>query len=338
MIKKQEKVPMPDLTRRQFVGTILGGLAGLYGVSLSGCARQIPDAETFIGKIKDYQSDIASVIVAGLSELKIRSDQIKGKSILLKPNLIESSAGQIHITTDPLVIRGAVETFLKLGAGRVIVGEAPGHSRDTMRVMEEVGLMDILSEDHIPFVDLNYDDTYSLPNAGKYSPLKKFSLPVTLRDVDWIVSMPKMKTHHWVGITVAMKNLFGVLPGSIYGWPKNILHLSGIENCILDINATVKPHFAIVDGIVGMEGDGPILGTPRFVGVMVMGRNLPAVDATCVRIMGYDPQRVSYLRAASRALGPIHESKVLQRGETISSVVTKFKLEENIPAHKKLIS
>ena len=90
--------------------------------------------------------------------------------------------------------------------------------------------------------------------------------------------------------------------------------------------------------IVGMEGDGPIMGTPRFTGVLVLGRNLPAVDATCVRIMGYDPQRVSYLRAASRVLGPVHESKILQRGEAIRSVVTKFKLEENIPVHKKLIS
>lgn len=337
MIKKSQELAIPSLTRRQFVGALLGGLAGLYGTTLQGCARQMPDAETFIGRVKDYQSDIASVIVAGLSELKIRPDQIKGKRILLKPNLIESRVGQIHITTHPLVIRGAVEAFLKLGAEQVIVGEAPGHSRDTMRVMEEVGLIDIISEDHIPFVDLNYDDTYTVPNEGKHSSLKTFSLPVTLRDVDWIVSMPKLKTHHWAGFTLSMKNLFGVLPGTVYGWPKNVLHINGIEKCILDINATVKPHLAIVDGIVGMEGDGPIMGTPRFAGILALGRNLPAVDATCVRIMGYDPQKVSYLTSASRSLGPIHESKITQRGESIGSLVTKFRLEENIPAHKRLI-
>ena len=86
-----------------------------------------------------------------------------------------------------------------------------------------------------------------------------------------------------------MKNLFGVMPGIVYGWPKNVLHYAGIGPSILDINAAVRPHLAIVDGIIGMEGDGPIMGTPRRPGVLVMGTNLPAVDATCARLMGIDP-------------------------------------------------
>jgi hypothetical protein len=77
-----------------------------------------------------------------------------------------------------------------------------------------------------------------------------------------------------------MKNLFGLMPGTVYGWPKNVLHMAGIESSILDIVATVRPHLAIVDGIVGMEGDGPILGDPRAAGVLVMGTSFPAVDAT----------------------------------------------------------
>ena len=82
-----------------------------------------------------------------------------------------------------------------------------------------------------------------------------------------------MKTHHWAGVTLAMKNLFGVMPGVYYGWPKNVLHYAGIPGSILDINAAVRPHLAIVDGIVGMEGDGPIMGTPRHAGLLVMGTN-----------------------------------------------------------------
>ena len=80
---------------------------------------------------------------------------------------------------------------------------------------------------------------------------------------------------------LAMKNLFGLMPGIIYGWPKNVLHSVGIEPSILDIAATVRPDFTIVDGIVGMEGDGPILGDPISSGVIVMGRSAVAVDATC---------------------------------------------------------
>ena len=104
----------------------------------------------------------------------------------------------------------------------------------------------------------------------------------------------------------------------------------------LDINATVKPHFAIVDGIVGMEGDGPIMGSPKEAGVIVMGRNFPAVDATCARIMGINPRRVDYLANASGRLGAIREESIRQRGESLSSVQTSFRLLENIPALKKL--
>jgi uncharacterized protein (DUF362 family) len=325
-------------TRREFLyGAFIQWVALTYGASfLQGCVKRQEPTETFIAKIKDYEADIASSIITGMRELSINSAEIKGKKILLKPNLIESKIGALHVTTHPLVIRGAAEAFLKLGAKQVVIGEASGHSRDSMRVIEEVGLIDVLSEDGIPFVDLNSDDFYTIPSLGHFSKLKTFSLPATLHGVDWVVSMPKMKTHHWAGFTLSMKNLFGILPGIIYGWPKNVLHYAGIDECILDINATVKPHFAIVDGIVGMEGDGPIMGTPRYAGVIVMGRNFPAVDATCVRIMGYDPRKVSYLRRASEFLGPIDESYINQHGETVKSVLTKFSLEEKIPAHRKI--
>lgn len=134
-----------------------------------------------------------------------------------------------------------------------------------------------------------------------------------------------------------MKNLFGVMPGSVYGWPKNVLHFNNISRSILDINATITPHFAIVDGITGMQGDGPIMGEPIQAGVVVMGRNLPAVDATCCRIMGIDPQRVDYLRAADNLIGPIGSRHITQRGEKIEDVLTRFSLCEYIPAHKALL-
>ena len=75
--------------------------------------------------------------------------------------------------------------------------------------------------------------------------------------------MAKMKTHHWVGATLSMKNLFGVVPSGIYGWPKNVLHWAGIDESIADLHAAFPRHFAIVDGIVGMEGNGPIQGSAQ---------------------------------------------------------------------------
>jgi len=194
----------------------------------------------------------------------------------------------------------------------VMVAEGPGHRRDTLAVYEESGLADVLTEDHIQFHDLNYITGHTITNLGRQSTLRTLTFPALFLEVDWIVSVAKMKTHHWAGATLSMKNLFGVMPGIYYGWPKNVLHHAGIENSILDINATLKPHFAIVDGIIGMEGDGPIMGTPKKAGVLVMGRNLTAVDATCCRIMGIDPSKVSYLARADDWLGPIDERSCSQ--------------------------
>ena len=106
-----------------------------------------------------------------------------------------------------------------------------------------------------------------------------------------MVSLAKMKTHHWAGATLSMKNFFGLVPGSVYGWPKNELHYIGIPKVHRRTDAFVRSRRAsrIVDGIVGMEGNGPIQGTPKKAGVHGDGRDLPAVDATCCRIMGIDP-------------------------------------------------
>ena len=329
---------LPQISRRDLVFRMLPrGLFSLLTLPvLHACMRSEPPAQVFIAKVPRYDIDIRSAILSGFRELGVRPDEVKGKAILLKPNLVETRSDAPHINTHPAVIRAAIETFLSLGASKVMVAEGSGHCRDTLRLLEETGITRVLREDRVPFVDLNYDDVYTVSNASGNSRLKTLTLPLTLRNVDWIVSMAKLKTHHWAGVTLSMKNLFGLMPGSFYGWPKNVLHHAGIEDCILDINATVRPHFAIVDGIVGMEGDGPIMGTPKAAGVIVMGRNFPSVDATCTRIMGINPRNVPYLASASGRLGTIGEDRIEQRGEPVAAVKTHFKLLDTIPAQKNL--
>jgi len=235
-----------------FISTFVGVIGGLLGMSFLKYNNQMR-SDVFIAKIANYTDDIASVILSGMKELNVNPSEIKGKRVLLKPNLVEVIKGASHINTHPLVIRGAIEVFLKLGASRVIVAEGQGHVRDSYYVLEESGLADVLYEGQIPFIDLNNDTLFTLANYGRYSRLKELTFPQTLRQVDIIVSMAKMKTHHWAGVTLSMKNMFGVMPGIVYGWPKNVLHHAGIERSILDINATIKPHFAIVDGITGVR-------------------------------------------------------------------------------------
>lgn len=327
------------LSRRSLLaGLILGGTFALNGAWL---LRRLTErglrAGTFIARVPDYEVDLASIIRPGLRELGVTGEEVAGKRILLKPNLVEPRRDAVHINTHPLVVAGVAEAFLSMGAARVVVAEGPGHCRDSMLVLEESGFADVLHADRVPFVDLNYDWGYEVANAGGRTRLRTFTFPNLLRQVDWVISMPKMKTHHWTGVTLSMKNLFGLMPGIFYGWPKNILHHYGIDKAIFDINASFRPDLAIVDGIVGMEGDGPIMGEPRLAGVIVMGRNLTAVDATCARIMGVDPARIDHLAQASGRLGPIRESHITQRGETIASVKTQFKLLEAIPAHRNIL-
>ncbi|MFZ0036977.1 MAG: DUF362 domain-containing protein, partial [Candidatus Acidiferrales bacterium] len=126
------------------------------------------------------------------------------------------------------------------------------------------------------------------------------------------------------GVTLSLKNMFGIVPGSCYGWPKNILHWAGITNSILDINSAVRPHFAIVDGIVGMEGNGPTQGSPKPCGLLILGDDPVAVDATCARVMGLLPEKIDYLRSAGLLLGHLREEKILQIGEKPERVTTPF--------------
>ena len=326
------------LSRRDvLISALAGGTVGAAGLILRGyLQRKERKTATFIAKVASYDVDLSSVIEAGLDNLGVGPQELRGKSVLLKPNLIETAPGTTHICTQPQVILGVAEVLLKLGAAKIIVGEGSGNCRETARIAEETGLAEALAENHISFVDLNSEDFVTRPNAGGYTKLKTLAFPAMLNEVDWIVSVAKMKTHHWAGVTLSMKNLFGLMPGIVYGWPKNVFHCVGIERSILDINATVRPHFAIIDGIVGMEGDGPLSGTPKHAGTIVMGRNVAAVDATAARIMQIDPLEVPYLREASGWLGAIHQENIIQRGETIASVQTQFRLLNDIPAHQGL--
>ncbi|MGP0062639.1 MAG: DUF362 domain-containing protein [Isosphaeraceae bacterium] len=324
------------MRRRTFL-TGVGGLAaaGMAGSLATDWHERGWRAPVVIAGAASYQGDLETTIRDGLTELGFGPARIRGKSILLKPNLVEPCVDAPQINTHPAVVRAAAEVFRGWGAGEVFIAEGPGHCRDAQLVLEQSGMESVLAESRLEFVDLNLDEVILIPNRYRWTSLPHLVLPATLTRADVIVSIPKMKTHHWAGVTLSMKNLFGVLPGIYYGWPKNVLHHAGIGRSILDITAAVRPHLAIVDGIIGMEGDGPIMGTPKHAGVLVMGTNLPAVDATATRLMGINPHRIEHLAGASGRLGPIVESHIEQRGETIAGRVQPFRLLDH-PAFANL--
>ncbi len=309
--------------RREFLAvagaSVFAGYAGFAGAPQPHRAPQKPSSVSII-KAKSYSDDLVSRILDGVKQCGL---DVRGQRILLKPNLVEFDP-KTCINTDVSVVAAALEAFRSLGAAEVKIGEGPGHRRDTYSIAEMTRYRTEIPKFDALFTDLNRDDVS--PVQG-FADRGELYLPNTALRADLIVSLAKMKTHHWAGATLSMKNFFGVVPGSIYGWPKNELHQIGIDESIVELNRVFRRTFAIVDGIVGMEGNGPIQGTPKQVGVLVMGSDLPAVDATCCRIMGIDPTRIDYLAMASeRSLGMIEEAHIEQRGETIKSVRTPFEL------------
>jgi len=284
-------------------------------------SRKVGRSEVAIVRAQSYEEDLFGLMKASLSKMPV--PDFKGKHVLLKPNMVEYEEGY-PITTNPAVIKAAVKLFDYLGAKKITVGEGPGHMRDIDMLLAKTGIGKALKELGLPFVDLNLDDVVKVPIENGFTNLKYIFLPKTIVEADAVVSMPKMKTHHWVGVTLSMKNLFGVIPGRKYGYPKNLLHIKGIPQCILDINRTVKPALAIVDGIVGMEGDGPVHGTAKNSQVLVLGDDLAAVDATCARIMGFTPHDFDYIRVAGKVIGNIEQSEIDLFGAKIEDVVQNF--------------
>ncbi|MGI9457850.1 MAG: DUF362 domain-containing protein [Aeoliella sp.] len=284
-----------------------------------------PRAKVFVSRGQHYDGPLAQTIRDGLLAGGAEPAWYRGKRVLLKPNLVEPTKAIPHMTTNPAMIVAAAEVFRGWGAS-VKVGEAPGHVRDTEMALIESGVSEALADSGIGFADLNYEEVVWRRNRGKRSKLRGFWLPQSVAEADVVVSMPKMKTHHWVGITCSMKNFYGVLPGIKYGWPKNVLHHNGIPQTVADVNATLPRTLAIVDGITCMEGDGPILGTAKQMGLVLVGASLASVDATAARIMGLDPMQVEYLRLAVRRMGPLDDSLIEQRGEVWQELATPFEI------------
>jgi uncharacterized protein (DUF362 family) len=296
---------------------------GAAAVGLSACGREPEGPKPLVSIVKaaTYGEDLLEKLRSILTEHKLA---VRGKRVVLKPNLVEFDPSTA-INTNAVLVAAAVEAFRSLGASSVQIAEGPAHRRDTLDMAEAAGYFTSVPDFEARFTDLNLDDVSRVNLGQPHSRLRSMYLPHTVLGADLLVSMPKMKTHHWAVATLSMKNLFGVVPGSVYGWPKNILHWSGIPECIADVHALIPKHFAIVDGIIGMEGNGPLQGTPKSAGVIVAGADMVAVDATCCRVMGIDPSKVPYLRLTEDRQ-QLRETLVQQIGESVASVRTDFQM------------
>jgi len=330
------------IRRRELLAAAVGGVVIARGASFATDRKRLldrslnnrhwPVSNVSIVKAPAYDMDVYDTVYRIVAE-HVAGDgsrhhglDIRGKRIVLKPNLVEFDPNTV-INTHPTMVHAAYEAFRRLGAAQIRIAEGPGHRRGTLDLADAAGYFSTVPKFEDNFTDLNLDNVAKRQIPEPLSGLKALYLPHTILDCDLLVSLPKMKTHHWAGATLSMKNLFGVVPGGIYGWPKNVLHWAGIPETIVDLHNLFPRQFAIVDGIDGMEGNGPIQGTPKHAGVIVAGSDVAAVDATCCRIMGIDPKKIEYLKLA-RGDNNLGEVSFRQIGEKISSVRSNFELVE----------
>jgi uncharacterized protein (DUF362 family) len=320
----------PMVERRTFLRAVLGGTvaASHFGCRTAEAPRWDaaafrPSARARVALLgaRGYDGPLEATIAEGI---RLTAVPVRGRRVVVKPNLVEYDPEGV-INTHPAVVAATVVALRRLGAREVVVAEGPGHRRDTEYLLAASGLGATLRDVGARYVDVNLDAVRPVALRSRFTALGRLYLPATVLDADLLVSMPKLKTHHWAGVTLAMKNMFGIVPGAVYGWPKNVLHWQGIGNSILDINAALTmPRLAIVDGIVGMQGNGPIQGQARPAGVLAFGTDWVAVDATCTRVMGLVPERVGYLAQAGAFLGVADEGRIEQVGEPVGRFATPF--------------
>lgn len=218
-----------------------------------------------------------------------------GEHVIIKPNVCNAKNPYGMVITDLRIIEAVVD-LVRDEAEKVTVVESDNISGSADKRVAESGLLGELKKMDVEFLNLSGDEFEVHEVAGK-----KLKLPRTVLDADYFINLPKVKTEGHVSVTLSIKNLFGVPQRA----KKSSLH--GRLNEILPYLAGVIRHdLIVVDGVVAMEGNGPLIGTPKKLGVVVAGENPVSVDAVCARMMGFDASEIEYLvRSHEMGLGEI---------------------------------
>jgi uncharacterized protein (DUF362 family) len=346
MEKNRGLSPSMRLSRRAFLRLMVLATAGVSVAVMEKATQPIGALHTMRWLLRGKSQQLAnrpSVVSLGecpsydASILDCLSDlwhqagmpDVTGKRVLVKPNLIDFIEGH-PATTAPAVVGAVLDLLAELGADQVVVGDGSGFRREGWPLVNASGLASVLSARSTKFVDLNYDDPRPVRvRDGWFHGLKALWLPRHVREAELIVSIPKVKTHHWAGISLSLKNLFGVVPGTCYGWPKNVLHINSIPLSILGLYQIVRPVVAVADGIVGMEGDGPLFGAPVQHGLLAVGRDPVAVDMTVAQLMGFPIDDVFYLWLA-RWAGLGQGAEIVTRGVSTERLQRQYQRPPSI--------
>lgn len=289
-------------------------------------------SEVSIVRCHSYQQEEVEKAVRESLQLIGGIDEIikPQKRVLLKVNMINSDFPEKAVTTHPAILRAVIRVVKEMG-GEVVVGDAPGVAyRHIERAWQNTGLRKAAEEEGAEVI--NFGEVKEIDNStNKKIPFLHIAKEVL--DADVVISLPKLKTHSFTLFTGAIKNLYGTIPG----FRKKELHAlaprpQDFAELIIDLFSVVKPSLAIMDGVVGMEGDGPISGSPREVGLVLASKDLVSLDAVASNIIGYHPFDIEITKvAAERGLGIGELERIKIKGIPLDEAKVKdFELVSNL--------
>ncbi len=216
-----------------------------------------------------------------------------GQKVLLKPNLLSAAPPAEAVTTHPLVLKVMTELIHEAG-GKVFIGDSPG-SDSQEKAHQVCGVQEVVQEtgaEPLFFSKVNYKKVrgYRLWNIP---------LAAELDQMDIIINMAKLKTHSLTGMTAAVKNVYGCVPGKTKGRYHFEYPLpADFSRLLIDVYLAVKPAFSIIDAVIAMEGAGPRGGKPRQLGLLMASCNAVALDNVAASVIGFRSEHVSTLSVA----------------------------------------
>jgi uncharacterized protein (DUF362 family) len=239
---------------------------------------------------------------------------------LIKVNFISTKTYETGVTTDPLVVEGLLHKA-KEAFDHVLVVESDASMTNADKACEVTGMKDVCDRNEVEFLNLRKEKDRIKLQISEGETLKAIKVPRTVAD-SAIINAAKLKTHSVTGVSLGMKNMFGLLPDKM----KFKYHFKNISKVVIDINTVLKPKFTIIDGFYALEGPGPTSGTPVKMDLLIAGKDVVAVDATACRVMGFDPAKIYHVkRAYEKGFGEMDGAKIRVVGSRINEVRRQFK-------------
>jgi len=274
--------------------------------------------------ISDTQNNEISEIIKNVFEIFGVEDKVKDKKILVKPNLLGPFPPERGVTTDPRVISAIVQELKKCKPKDIVVGDNSGSIHfDPFKIAKITGILDASDECYSNIarevVEVKVESEF----------IEELFISRIVKEADYVINVPKFKTHSLTTITGAIKNMFGIIPGGkkakLHSFTRSIKEFAEL---LVDIYQIRIPDLNIMDAIIGMEGVGPTNGKTRIINKIISSDNGVSLDSVMAAMMGLKPFTIELLQVAKkRNLGETDISNIIIDGEL--EVISGFKTPNN---------